>query len=328
MDYKACMVSETNVDDPVTLSWFKAYLGGLDTITNQESKIKKPGAFEVHDQFITELGIQFLTNAFEHFLDEKASQIKVDDPVEAEKLILDFLRENGIVFYYDPETSEETEIFDDLLSYSRDLCSRTVLSVISDKLEEECDALGLRAFRISIIVYFLNRKQHVQDSKYAYSLLLDLIQELKASEKTKQRMDNLVCINVTGKPGEGIHRDKKCEHYVREVKNALKGTHSSLKDITVDKAVSSISVINQIASHDIESMLCSSLSSTTTYDYIGEERRKVMSEKVKEIDPFSQTRDKIDFFDKPKGTPFAGMTLEKIKSFLDRNKTNYKRRCT
>ena len=80
-----------------------------------------------------------------------------------------------------------------------------------------------------MILYFLNRKQTIQDSKYAYSLLLDLMQELKASERTKQRMDNLVCINVRGKPGEGIHRDKKCEHFVREVKNALKGTHSSLK---------------------------------------------------------------------------------------------------
>ena len=119
------------------------------------------------------------------------------------------------------------------MSYCRDLCSRTVLSLVSDKLEEECDALGLQAFRISMIIYFLNRKQNVQDSKYAYSLLLDLVQELRASERTKQRMDNLVCVNVKGNVGEGIHRDNKCEHFVREVKTALKGTHSSLKEIFI-----------------------------------------------------------------------------------------------
>ena len=122
------------------------------------------------------------------------------------------------------------DTFDDLLSYSRDMCSRSVLSLVSDKMEEENDAEGLRGFKVAMILYFLNRKQHVQDSKYAYSLLLDLVQEFKASERTKQRMDNLVCINVRGKPGEAIHRDKKCEHLVKEVKNALKGTHSSLKE--------------------------------------------------------------------------------------------------
>ena len=45
MDYKASMRDEDNVDDVSTLSWFKAWLG-LKSITNQESKIKKPGNFE------------------------------------------------------------------------------------------------------------------------------------------------------------------------------------------------------------------------------------------------------------------------------------------
>ena len=157
--------------------------------------------------------------------------LNVDSEQKAQELVLKFLQENGIVFFYDPDVSVETEKFDDLLTYCRDLASRTVLSVVSDKLEEENDALGLQAYRMAMIFYFLNRKQLVQDSKYAYSLLLDLILELKASERTKQRMDNLACINVRGKPGECIHRDKKCEHYVREVKKALKGTHSSLKEI-------------------------------------------------------------------------------------------------
>ena len=322
------MISESNVDDPLTLTYFKAYLGGFDSITNQESKIKKPGSFEVHDQLITELGLQFLCNAFTNFLDENCDTIKVDSTAEAEKLILDFLQSSGIVFFFDPKNANEADVFDDLLSYCRDLCSRTVLSVVSDKMEEESDAQGLRAFRISMMLYFLNRKQAIQDSKYAYSLLLDLMQELKASERTQRRMDNLVCINVRGKPGEAIHRDKKCEHFVREVKNALKGTHSSLKDLNVEKTVSSISVVNRIVGHDLESMLCNSLSSNTSYDYIGEERRKLMNEKVSEVNPFSKSREKVNFFDKSKGTPFAGMTLEKVQRFLDRNRTNYRRRFT
>ena len=53
-----------------------------------------------------------------------------------------------------------------------------------------------------------------------------------------------------------------------------------------------------------------------------------MSEKVREVNPFSTSRDKISFYDKSMGTPFAGMTLEKIKNFLNRNKINYKRKFT
>ena len=182
MDYKACMVNDNNVDDPVTISYFKAYLG-LDCISNQESKIKKTGAYEIHDQFVTEVGMQFLSNAFENYMEKNAETLNVETEADAQTLILDFLRQNQIFFYFDPESSVETDQFDDLLSYSRDLCSRTVLSLVSDKMEEECDALGLQAFRISMIIYFLNRKQTVQDSKYASSLLLDLVQEFKPAKE-------------------------------------------------------------------------------------------------------------------------------------------------
>ena len=325
MDYKACMVDEDNVDDILTLAWFKSWLN-LKNITNQESKIKKPGIFEVHDQYITELGLQFLVNAFENFLEANADTLEVTSETDAVQLILDFLEESGIKYYFDPESSEEKDKYDDLLSYCRDLCSRTVLSIVSDKLEEESDAVGLRSFRISMILYFLNRKQDVQDSKYAYSLLLDLVLELSASERTRQRMDNLVCVNVKGKPGEGIHRDKKCEHFVKEVKNALKGTHSNLKDLTVDKTVTSLSVINRITTHDLESMLSNSLSSNTSYDYIGEEKKKIMADKISEINPFSKNRMKFDFYDKSRGSPFAGMSIVKIDKFVVRNCGHFKRR--
>lgn len=49
VDYKACMTDEDNIDDKITLSWFKAWLG-LDNITNVDSKIKKDGNYEIHDQ--------------------------------------------------------------------------------------------------------------------------------------------------------------------------------------------------------------------------------------------------------------------------------------
>ena len=98
-------------------------------------------------------------------------------------------------------------------------------------MEGEQDALGLRTLKTAMVTYFLNRKQDRQDSKYAIALLLDLVMELSASERTRTRMENTVCINTSGKAGDGKHRDMVNEHIVRETKGAIKGMHSNLKEI-------------------------------------------------------------------------------------------------
>ena len=71
-------------------------------------------------------------------------------------------------------------------------------------MEEEADSLGLRAIKMAMIGYFLNRKQTRQDSKYAAALLFDLVLELSSSERTRSRMENTVCVNPNGKPVEGL----------------------------------------------------------------------------------------------------------------------------
>ena len=134
MDYGALMKNEDNIDDQLSLSWFKGWLGGLDIISNKEDRIKKPGCYEMHDQFINELGIQFLLNAFKNYLENHSDSFNVTSSDKAQSLILDFLDRNEIHFFYNPKgTVEEQEKFDDLLSYCKDLCSRTVLSVVLDK---------------------------------------------------------------------------------------------------------------------------------------------------------------------------------------------------
>ena len=134
MDYAALMKNEDNIDDKVTLSWCKGWLAGLDIISNQESKIKKTGCYEIHDQFFSELGTQFIANAFKNYIDDKSDNFMVTNVEEAEALILDFLDVNEIRFFYDPNcTSEEIDVFDDLLTYGKDICSRTVLSLMIDK---------------------------------------------------------------------------------------------------------------------------------------------------------------------------------------------------
>ena len=230
MDYGSCMKDEDNIHDPLTLSWFKGLLGGLDIISSKESKIKKTGNFEIHDQFINEIGIHFITNAFKNYLINNSDKIRVTDSAEAEKLILDFLDQSEIKYSFDSNNVEEVDKFDDLLTYCKDLAARTVLSLVIDKMEGEGDALGLRGFRVAMICYFLNRKQNRQDSKYAFALLFDLVQELSASQRTRQRMDETVVINTSGRPGDGKHRDMVNEHVVAETKRAIRGMHCNLKE--------------------------------------------------------------------------------------------------
>ena len=326
MDYKACMPDEDSSADKITMGWFKAWLGGLDKISNKESKIKSSGNFEVHDQYITEIGVQFLVNAFQNYIKNNSETLQVTTKAEAENLIIDFLDQSDIKYVYDIANAGEKEKFDDLLSYCRDLASRTVLSLVLDKMESEQDATGLRALKTTMVTYFLNRKQDRQDSKYAIALFFDLVLELSASERTRTRMENTVCINTSGNPGEGKHRDMVNEHIVRQTKGAIKGMHSNLKDLNVDKTISSLSILNQISEHDLNSMLLSSSGNTSSHDLIGDDRREIMAEEIAKINPFNLDRDKITFYDKSMGSPFTGLTEEKVKKFVDRNKKNFVRK--
>ena len=159
------MLRDPNIDDVLSVGWFKCWLNM--NISNKAETIKRCGNFELHDQFITECGFQLLVNAFENYLLEKPAALNINDSTSAKELVLDFLSDSGIQLFLDLENSEEneTEQFDDLLVYSKDLCTRTVLSMVCDKMEEEEDALGLRGLKMTLIPYFLKRKADIQDSK-------------------------------------------------------------------------------------------------------------------------------------------------------------------
>ena len=83
--------------------------------------------------------------------------------------------------------------------------------------------------------------------------------------------------------------------------------------------------MNQVTSHDMESMLCTNTGSHASRDYIGSERREVMAEEIAKINPFSKNRERIDLFDKSRGSPFSGLNMEKVDRFTDRNRSNFKR---
>ena len=146
------------------------------------------------------------------------------------------------------------------------------------------------------------------------------------SPRTQERMENLVCCNLSGLPGGGLFRDKVIEICVRKVKTRLRNLHMSLNDKILDKSISSLSTINKIVDHDMRSMLTGETGMQSSYDHIGDDAREYMKEKIEELDPFNLSRSPISLYDKSKGlSPFTGMTSGRIEQFVKRNKTNYKR---
>ena len=197
------------------------------------------------------------------------------------------------------------------------------MSLVADSVVHESDGLGCRAVRTAMILYFLNKKL-AQTSKYAASLLSNKIYFLGASEKTKARIDSLACCNPRGGDGNGLDRDIVNEHKVRECKEVFKGLHSQLTDSVVTKSVLGENVISMIRSQDNDSML-HHVASSSTQQYMTDDQKMRVRSELDRVQPFSQERTKIDYFDKIPGSPFSGLTQERILWFLKRNQTNFKK---
>ena len=95
------------------------------------------------------------------------------------------------------------------------MVARLLISLVFDICESEEDAEGLRALRRVMVPYFLAKSPGKMVSKYASFTMIDLVVELSASERTRQRMDLYVTINPSGTVGGGLFRDKFEEHCVR-----------------------------------------------------------------------------------------------------------------
>ena len=194
------------------------------------------------------------------------------------------------------------------------------------KREEEGDSLGLHALRIVLIPYFLARKEK-QDSKYAADLLSDLVMELSASPRTRTRMDQLVCVNPSGRPGQAIARDKRCEHEVSRAKEEMRSLHGPLKDSLVEKRITGQNSLHLILEHDRSSLLLNKLNQSS-YDFIGPERRQSIAEELAKVEPFSKSRPKVSFDEKSTGSVFSSLTMEKLDKFVTLKKSNFNRNCT
>ena len=300
--------------------YFRTVLG-LNHISNKADNIKRVGEFEKHDNFLLEIGKEILVNAFKTYMGNTREPI-LKTPEGAQKLILKFLNKTDIKYFFNPHDYDERDPYDDVLSACKSNASRTVMSLVADKVEHEGDGLGIRAVRMSMIFYFLNKKL-AQTSKYASSLLSNLVYFLGASDRSKARIDLLATCNPSGGVGKGLARDQINEHKVKLVKETIKGLHSHPTDIVVSKAVLGENVLHQVQEHDEESMLLQLSGGRTSYRYIGEDARKKIREELERVKPFDINRPKMEYFDKLPGSVFNGLTMDRVNRFLERNKRNF-----
>ena len=321
-DIECCMKSEVNVDDDLSLGYFRTILG-LNRVTNNPDNIKRCGEFELHDQFVLEVGKEILIDAFKTYM-ESATIPAGKNVEDAKNLILSFLQDSDIKYFYDQNNFDEKVYFDDALSSCGDIAGRTVLSLVADMVEHEGDGLGIRAVRKVMMLYMLNKKE-AQTSKYARTLLFNLIYFMGASERTKARVDMLATCNPTGGAGTGLARDQVNEHHVRSVKETVRGLHSQLTDSVLSKAILGGNVLSQIKSQDEEAMLLTHTGGRTSHSYLSEDQKKKIREDIEGIRPFDEKRPKIEYYDKSTGSVFSGLTIARVEWFLQRNKVNFNR---
>ena len=155
-------------------------------------------------------------------------------------------------------------------------------------------------------------------------MLLDLVLEQSASERTKARRDNLVVCNLSGKPSGGLCGDKVIEILVRAVKDKLRNIHGNMKAEVIDKLVSSMSTMNKIIEHDEQSMGTNEVGIQSSFHYIDDAKIDFIKKTVEALNPFSKERAWVNFHDKVFGiSPFSGMTVARLENFLKKKRANY-----
>ena len=180
---------------------------GANWFTTEKKEIVKVGNFERHAQHHKAFQVAALINMFENYTKSKGIiWAQVRSKTEIHNLLKDMFLVYGVQWYWDPTFVDPLKNREcDLLKSTRDQVIRLLWDLAFSVCEKENDSLGLRALRRIVIPLFRN-KSKAATSKYSLYTLMDLIVELSASERTRERMNIHVTVNPSGHRGGGMHR--------------------------------------------------------------------------------------------------------------------------
>ena len=192
--------------------------------------------------------------------------------------------------------------------------------------ESEGDAEAWRSMKRVMVSYFLASNLQSQNSQYAMYTMLDLVQELAASPRTQARMHHSFVVNLSGNIGSGIFYDKFCEICVRSIKTCLRNCHGRVDNLLVEKMLNGLSVITSVCEHDRNSLLKGKTGKEKSHDFVGNNVRGVLEELVMEQDPFNRERVGQTYYQKPRGSPYAGLVESDLTRFLLRMSEVYRKK--
>ena len=196
--FLGCMEKEKSLEDVCTMAFFKLHLKNKKHISNLQGNIKESGKFEQHRQFLEGIGTEFFIEAVNTVLATMAEQgEKVERSKQgADEFFQRVIANTNIQTYYDTNARPFDDQHDDLFKYGSNLASRVLLSLCMRQAEREGDAESLLSIRIILITYFYNACGN--RSKYAPTLMRNVVDYLSASSATRRRMDIMVTSNLTG----------------------------------------------------------------------------------------------------------------------------------
>ena len=225
----------------------------------------------------------------------------------------------GMVFNPDIEEVPRKRGEDDLYAYYLEFVIRFLPSLALDLCEEEGDAVGLLAIERLMCAYFLASNLKTQNVKYADFTLLDVVNLISSSDRTKQRMMNNPVLNISGTSKGGLFFDKYCEVVVRMIKECLVRQHGGLDDILITKDIGGLSVLASLNHHQRMSVLKAKIGKEHSQDYVKEATRVILTEQILKLDPFSCSRkEPVLFHEKPRGNPYAGLKKNETIRFIKR----------
>ena len=201
-DLLVAMPDLHNIDDRGSMAHCSAVMGTNKWLSNNKKKVV--ANFEPHHQHLRCYQGGLALNMWENFVKSTGINVSQLKSTEAVITVLNNMVEHyGARYWWDPAFSDPRPEMDNLFHCSRDQVIRLILNLTFSQAQHENDAKALRALRRTCVAFFLN---HSSKSKYALHTLLDLVVELSASDRTRERMDNLVCVNVSGVKGGYMFR--------------------------------------------------------------------------------------------------------------------------
>ena len=181
-DILVALPDPNNIDDVGTMSHSNAVLGINEWFPNSKKKIVKDGNYERCHQHLKAFQGGNLFNMWENFVKQAGVNVALLRTQDDILSTLDAMMEHfGARYWWDPGFVDPLAGKDSLFMASRDQVVRLVLNLASSQAEHENDALALLALRRTVVAFFRSKSSK---SKYALHLLLDLIIELGASDRT------------------------------------------------------------------------------------------------------------------------------------------------